>query len=270
LILLVFQLLPLAIYFFLLGTINRRRRPLIVPGTWDFVGVLVASSGFLLGFPCTLLSVLDDNWRAMFVYGEYPSSWAATSENLRSWWVLLMIVYFTVLVAVAGFLLWRARHLTSIYNIDLENVQTILGRIFQRLSLRPVRSGNMYYFDASRHSYPDAAAPKLEEQGIQTAPVESVTSLKVQTAPTPMVSMQNVVLEVDAFRLMWHVTLRWEPADSGLRQEIERELDRELAETSAPFHAMSGWLTLAGCGTVILMLALGIVLLIYRVVHRIL
>lgn len=269
-ILLVLQLLPLAIYLFILGTINRRRRPLIVPGTWDFVGVLLASSGFLLGFPCALLSVFDDHWRDTILYGENPSSLAATPESLRGWWIFLMVVYFTVVVVIAGLLLWRAQRLTSIYNADLETIQTVLGRIFERLGLRPGRSGNMYYFDASRQAYPKPAEPKREEQRVQTAPDEMTTSVKVQTSPTPVAVLRNVVLEVDAFRLMWHVMLRWDPAHSGLRQEIERELDRELAETSAPFHAMSGWLTLAGCGTIILMLVIGIILLIYHALHRIL
>jgi hypothetical protein len=264
-------LLPLAIYLLLLGTINRRRRPLMVSGPWDFVGVLFAASGFLLFGGPGALSVLNDRWRDALVYGQNPSSATATTESLWDWWLFFMAAYFVVVVAGAAYFLWRARNQTSIYNVDLETIQTSLARIFERLGLRPLRSGDMYYFGMTNRPRPDdRAEPALEAQRIQTTPSEAGTSLKVQTAPTPMVSIENVILEVDAFRLMWHVTLRWDPAHSGLRQAIERELDRELAETPAPYHALGGWLSLMGCGTFLLMLLVGIGVLIYRFINHVL
>ena len=35
---------PLAIYLLIIGAINRRRRPLLVSGPWDFAGLLFAAS----------------------------------------------------------------------------------------------------------------------------------------------------------------------------------------------------------------------------------
>ena len=264
-------LLPLAIYLLLLGTINRRRRPLMVPGPWDFAGVLFAASGFLLLAGPGALSVLNDRWRDSLVFGQNSSSSTATTESLWRWWLFLTAAYFVLVVLGAAYFLWRSRHLTSIYNVDLDTIQTALGRIFERLGLQPLRTGDMYYFAMTKSVLTEDRAPAaLEAQRIQTTPVETTMSLKVQTSPTPVVSMQNVILEVDAFRLMWHVTLRWEPAHSGLRQEIERELDRELAESPAPFHSLGGWLNLAGCATFILMLLIAIGVVIYRIVNHIL
>jgi hypothetical protein len=258
-------LFPLAIYLLILGAVNRRRHPLLVPGPWDFTGVLLAASGFLiLGGPAAL-SVLNDQWRQSLVFGDNPTD-SAAAEGLWLWWLALMVAYFALVVGGAGYFLWRSRHQTSIYNVDREAVLAALARIFERLGLRPLRSGDLYYFSATDGARPAARPP--DGAAIQTAPADADTSLKVQTAPAPVLTMENVVLEVDAFRAMWHVTLRWDPARSGLRQEVERELERELADTPAPPHLLGGWLTVLGCGTVLLMFLIGFVVLIYRILHR--
>jgi hypothetical protein len=257
-------LFPLAIYLLILGAINRRRHPLMVPGPWDFAGLLLAASGFLLVGGPGALSVLNEQWRQSLVLGDNPTN-SSAAEGLWLWWLSLMVAYFALVVGGAGFLLWRARHHTSIYNVDHETIRAALARICERLGLRPLRSGDLYYFGKTD----GARAPQPPEQfGIQTAPDDADIGRKVQTAPAPVVTMQNVVLEVDAFQAMWHVTLRWDPAHSGLRQEIERELERELADTPAPPHVLGGWLTVGGCGTLLLMFLIGVGVLIYRILNR--
>src|SRR5258708_11566556 len=56
-------LFPLAIYFLILAILNRRDHPVAVSGTWDFAGVLLAASGFLLLGGPLLLRTLCDHWR---------------------------------------------------------------------------------------------------------------------------------------------------------------------------------------------------------------
>jgi hypothetical protein len=258
-------LFPLAIYLLILGAVNRRRRPLIVPGPWDFAGLLLAASGFLLFTGPGALSLLNKEWRDSLVFGDSPSSSAA--ERLWLWWLALMVVYFALVVGGAGYLLWRSRSQTSIYNVDQEAVRAALARIFERLGLRPLRSGDLYYFGMT-NSARTADRPRPDNPGIQTTPADADTSRKVQTAPAPVVTMQNAILEVDAFPAMWHVTLRWDPAHCGLRQEVERELERELADTPAPPHVLGGWLTVGGCGTFLLMFMIGFGVLVYRILHR--
>ncbi len=51
-------LFPLAVYCSVLGLVNRRLQPLMISGVWDFVGVLCATSGFLLFVGPYLLSGL--------------------------------------------------------------------------------------------------------------------------------------------------------------------------------------------------------------------
>lgn len=255
-------LLPLAMYLMVLGTINRRRHPLMVAGPWDFVGVLFAASGFLLFGGPGALSVLNDNWRESLVFGNNPSSSASATESLWQWWLFFMAAYFVLVVVGAGFFLWRSRNQTAIYNVDLETVQLALGRICERLGVRPLRSGDMYYFGLTSSEYTDGPPAKaLDAQGVQTT-----TSPHVQTQRPA--HLQNVILEVDAFRFLWHVTLRWEPAHSGLRQEVERELERELSETPAPDQTLGGWLILSAFGLLLLAFVLGVWVLLYRLVNH--
>jgi hypothetical protein len=257
-------LLPLAMYLLILGTINRRRHPLMVYGPWDFIGVLFAASGFLLFGGPGALSALHERWRESLVYGQNPANSASATENLWQLGLLMMAAYFAVVVVGAGIFLWRSRTQTSIYNVELEMVQTVLASICVRLGLQPLRSGNMYYFGRTTSTRTDDLSTKAidSEQGIQTAP-----TTKLQT-PRPMMTT-NVILELDAFRPMCHVTLRWEPAHSGLRQEIENELARELSEMPAPNHALSAWLTLASTGLFLLTFLIGFVVLIMRLINRV-
>jgi hypothetical protein len=259
-------LFPLAIYLLILGSINRRRHPLLVSGSWDFAGLLFAASGFLLFGGPGALSVLNDRWRDSLVFGQMPSSPEAM-ESLWQWWLFLMIAYFAVIVGGSAFFLWRSRQQTSIYNIDAGSIQMILAHVFERLGLQPQRSGNCYYFDATTSVPGERSLKARETQSIQTAPLDATTSVKVQTAPTPIISMQNVMLEVDPFRLMSHVMLRWEPARSGLRQEIERELEHMLAETPGPNNLLGGWLTVLACFLFMSMFLIGFAVLIYRLLH---
>jgi len=229
---------PLAVYLLFLGRVNRRRQPLLVPGSWDFAGVLLAASGFLLFSGPGALSVLNDGWRDFLVFGRDPGN-SSSTESLWQWWLLLTSVYFLFLVGTAAFFLWQARKRTSIYNIDRDTLQEALGRVCQQHGLQPLRAGELLYFSAAKR------------------------------AGLPALALQSVILEVEPFPLMWHVTLHWEPAHSTLRQEIERALERELQELPTPGHALGGWLTLSGCALFLLMLAIGFGVLVYRILHHI-
>jgi hypothetical protein len=91
----------------------------------------------------------------------------------------------------------------------------------------------------------------------------------VQASPTPLVSTFNVMLEIDVFRLMWHATFTWNPPQSGLRSDIEHELERELADTPAPQHLLGGILTVLALFLILSMFVIGFVVLIYRLLNRV-
>jgi hypothetical protein len=259
-------LFPLALYLLILGAINRRTHPLMVSGPWDFVGLLFAASGFLLFGGPGALSVINDRWRDALVFGQAPSGQEAV-ETLWQWWLFLMIAYFAVIVAGSGFFLWRSRNQTSIYNTDADTFRSGLGCVFERLGLHPTRTGNSFYFASAQPDRSNHLQKSNETERIQTMPSEYGTGLRVQTAPTPALSLHNVMLEVDVFPLMSHVTLRWEPARTGLRQEIEQELERELARTPGPNNLLGGWLTLLACFLFMSMFLIGFAVLIYRLLH---
>jgi hypothetical protein len=256
--------LPLAMYVLILGTINRRRHPLMVYGPWDFAGILFAASGFLLFGGPGVISVLNESWRDALIFGPNSSSSATAAGSLWLFGYFLLAVYFVVVVAGAGYFLWRARIQTSIYNVDLETVQLALDRIYQRLGLRPMRSGDMYYFGMTGSGRTDDQSTKHGEgpQGIQTT-APAATTVRMQTP----LGIPNVILEIEAFRSMCHVTLRWNPVHSVLRQAIERELDRELSETSSN-NSLGAWLTLGSCALFLLTFLLGVGVLFYRVLNR--
>src|SRR5262249_907240 len=150
----------LAIYLLILGAINRRRRPLMVSGPWDFAGLLFAAGGFLLFGGPGALSVLNDHWRDALLFGQTPAT-PESLESLWQWWLLLMIAYFKFGVVGSGVFIWQSRNHTAIYNVDVDTIQTALGRVLERLGLRPARTGNMYYFDSKSTSFgvPEIALP---------------------------------------------------------------------------------------------------------------
>src|SRR5262249_2604250 len=73
----------------------------------------------------------------------------------------------------------------------------------------------------------------------------------VQPRPHPPVapaewSGRPATLEVEPFQALRHVTLRWDPSEWWLRQEIENELTQRLMECPAPRHELGAWLTVLG------------------------
>jgi len=88
--LLALALPPLALYLLALGWVNRRPRPMMAAGTWDFAGVLFALSGFLLFGGPALLGGLDEQSRWYWLLGQPGTS----SADGRAEWLLLRLLYF--------------------------------------------------------------------------------------------------------------------------------------------------------------------------------
>ncbi len=239
-------LLPVAIYLLVLGAVNRRHYPLMISGVWDFIGLLFAVSGFLLfGGPALLASV---------------------NERVRGYYVPIVVVgssvYFLLVVAGVGYLLWRQRGLTSIYNVEPGVLQRCLLQVFERLHLSPVRSGNLYLF-----GLPGEATPSAETaHEIIRGPHYRSSAITTRIDPgTPVGAEadflgQTAILEVDAFAGLRHVTLRWEPVNTLFRQEIEPQLRQLLSRTPTAESDVGPWMTVVGLGILVLVLLVGIVL----------
>jgi hypothetical protein len=251
-------LFPVAVYLLVLGGVNRRRHPLLVSGVWDFIGVLAASSGFLLlGGPAALSSA-SERWRTYWLLGGSPGEGA--------FWVLLSVVYFVVVVAGAGFVLWYQRHLTAVYNVSPALLEEALAEVFERLGLRPVRTGNLFVFGMplgkrlARPRSEGIQGPHLRPGPAKEPPPDDGPSAERTDAPPSDLAAETAVLEVSPFPRMWHATLRWDPPAGNLRRQVEAELGRTLAEVEVPDHELSAWLTLTGF-TLMGLTILGLILL---------
>jgi hypothetical protein len=263
-------LLPLAVYLLVLGFLNRRPHPLLVSGVWDFIGLLFAASGFLLVGGPGILSSLNERWRMYWLLGQQPGPGGGGGG--WQFWVFLSALYFGLVVAGSAFLLWRRRHLTAVYNVDPAVAEDVLAEVCQGLGVRPVRSGNLFLFGIVVGRAPPARFGVRE--GIQ-APHYLPVGGEALPAPAPAAPApgsdllgQAAILEVDAFGLMNHVTLRWDPPDPPLRHEVEAALARRLAETPAPDSELGGWLLVLGFCLLCVTILAGIGLVIARLVAR--
>jgi hypothetical protein len=265
-------LLPLAVYLLILGSINRRRRPLLVGGVWDFIGLLFAASGFLLFGGPAILSSLSERWRRRWLLGQAGGD--GGGEGLYEFWVFLSALYFVAVVAGAAWLLWRQRHLTAVYNVSQDLLEEALGRACDRLGLNPVRSGNLFLFGPSfeatvgRWRTTEAIqAPHHRPVAVRPLAEEELAPAKGGTAAEHLLG-QTAVLEVDPFPAFRHATLRWDPADTPLRREVEAELARALAETPVPDHMLGLWLTLLGLALLATVFAGGLILFVLSLLMR--
>jgi hypothetical protein len=220
-------LFPLAIYLVFLARLNLRSRACVVHGSWDFAGILFAASGFLLFGGPSILGSLNERWRVFWMTGENPADY----DPNRFFGVIVFLIYFTVVVAGAAFLLWHSRWLTSIYNVDPDVCTELLCDVLDRLEVPWQRSERQFFLRSVRPGTPS----------------------RRQFA-------QTILLEVEASPRTCHVTLRWDPPESSVRRTIEKELQRVLADVPAPRNPAGDWL-LVGASLLFLIQAVGIGLL---------
>jgi hypothetical protein len=242
-------LLPFSIYLLLLGIINRRPHPVVMPGTWDFAGLLFAASGFLLVTGPAVITSGSESWRMFWLFGS-KAGIPAVEESAARIWGLLATLYFGIVVGGAIYLLRQRRGLTAIYNIRPEAFEKVLAQVFATLNLNPLRSGNLFVFGTG-NAYP---APRRQSRAIQ-APHHIPGSAEILTNPDAATEEQELfnetaVLEMDPFGALRHVTLRWEPASTMLRHEVETELSRVLSRTPTSPGPVGDWLVLIAMGLI--------------------
>lgn len=206
-------LLPLTIYFLVLGLINRRWRPLVVRGRWDFAGLLFAASGFLLVGGPSILLLLYQRWRIAWLLNHQQQPASLGSEGYYFW---LAVLYFVVVVGGAAYLLWRRGDQLAVYNIDPAVFDEILAAVLDRLGLSWSRAGQQWYIGLAGRA-----------AGASTATAELVGD--------------SGRIELDRSATMRHVTLHWVQMDLPLRQEIEDELRRALTQVVTRSNPVGGW-----------------------------
>jgi hypothetical protein len=242
LLLLLAFLLPLAFYLLVLGVINRRPHPLLVPGVWDFLGLLFAASGFLLVGGPGILGGLHERWRQWWLWAQT----GGRADGAGQFWLLVSALYFAAVVAGVAWLLVRRRHLTAVYNVEPAVVEQSLEEVCLELGLNPVRSGSLFLFGITVGRAEPQAGPREALQAPHYLPRAAREGVLERAAPVRDLTDQAAILEVDTFPHMNHVTLRWDPADTPLRREVESALARRLARAPGPESELGGWLLLLG------------------------
>jgi hypothetical protein len=226
-------LMPVAIYLLYLSHLNSRNPPTLVPGPWDFAGVLLALSGFLLLSGPLLLTLVNSVWR-YYAFGNWANLKFVSSKEA---WAASLIVtgYLIILAAGITFLLRRRRPVTAVYNVDplgLDGgfivVLDELGYAWRRVNARI-----------------EIGTKKLTE------PVEPVDRFS---------SGETATVRIDTFPSSAHATLRWGGDYENVRPEVESVLPRALP--SAGRNPVAGWMFTAAVSVMVVMLLWLIVLVV--------
>lgn len=216
-----------------------------------------------------VLSALDERLRLFWLVGDGGRDGLAIAGYVS---VLLFGLYFLLVVGGCVLIFLRQRALTSIYNVEPTIVAGVLTDACVDLGLDPIRSGNLFVFGLSLEG---PARPAFFE-GIQAPhslmrpgrlPASPPTTGEGQP-PAEEFAGQNAVLELEPFAACKHVTLRWDPPDSPLRPVIEAELEQRLDQAGAPDHDTGIWLTMAGCGFMVVSVAIVLILVIWAMKGR--
>lgn len=219
-------LLPLTLYLLVLGLINRRWRPLVVSGPWDFAGILFAVSGFLLLGGPGILAMLNHRWRVQWLLSP-PASGQGSASDGYYLWLSLSILYFAIVVAGAAYVLWRRRNLLAIYNVEPAAFEEVFSRILDRLGLPWSRAGQLWCVGFAPMTSRTTSGPAAGTLDSGAFAVELVG--------------RGAQIEVDISSAMRHVSLHWIDADAPARQHIEGELRRQLASVVTRSNPAAGW-----------------------------
>jgi hypothetical protein len=219
LIILIF-LLPLAIYSFILATLNRGKRSVLVSGPWDMAGVLFGVSGFLIVGGPAALSSMYDQWRLFWLIGSYHR----LREIRADWygWLLLFAAYFIFMLTLSAWLIVQARFRTSVYNVDTGRFEQFLFRALDRIGCTwtPMRARNIILGSVSSESAGDERA--------DSASVAASAASATQASPLAVQAFAAPILQWRPFEWGYHVALIWQGVDDDLRRQIEDGLAEEL------------------------------------------
>jgi hypothetical protein len=246
---------PVAVYCTILGMINRRTRPLLVSGTWDFFGILLATSLFLLflGPVLVLSGAFRENLNDMPFHRGFGTLAEATANLLVDWW-LAWLSYYVLVLGGAVYLLWLRRNTTVIYNVEQRTVETALARLVERLGLNASRLGNRVFLGINAAPVPLTAAanasthvtanPPLAGEERLSRPLRDLGHLagaSESRARPPGLVDEQVTIDVEPFEMLSNVTLHWRSASPTARATLVRELRLELAEIPTPENVAGTW-----------------------------
>jgi hypothetical protein len=240
-------LLPLALYCLFLAWLNGSRRAWIIPGAWDFAGVLFALAGFLIAGGPFVLTSINEPWRGFWLRGLKAAP-NLEADHLMTY-AVLGLGYFGAVVGISIYLLVRRRFSTAIYNVDADAFESVLVQVMDGLGLRWVRSGDLVCWrghagaaDAEtewddRSAEPVQTAIQANPDGASTRPRASSISVEASRAEPIMQTLQ-----VEHSPTLRHVSLHWKTVDGLPRQAIEAELNRCRSHLQARDNPLGFWM----------------------------
>jgi hypothetical protein len=137
-----FCLAPLALYFLWLAVLNKKRRPTVVPGGWDFAALCGGLSGFILFGGGLVLALLQSNARYIFRVNFEALRAAWGQEQLA--WLAVAGGYLFVVVGGGLLTLTIRRRSVVVYNVEPAAFETAVGEVFDHLGRGVTRNGNVW------------------------------------------------------------------------------------------------------------------------------
>jgi hypothetical protein len=233
--LLLLFLFPLAVYCVVLAILNRRLQPTLVPGAWDFLGLLFAASGLLLfAVPRFINSFFRTRINETVFAEGGPSPGTVSELVLWSW--LAWGSYYVLILGGAALLVWLRSNKTVIYNIGAADFDRALEQALARLRLGVTRSGRHLFLGVAGAPVPQAE-PEPQLTAVSTAPLSAGPEL----ASPPPASGGDAILDVEPFAALWSVTLHWRSQNGTIRREVEYELAKELCEVRTYDNPVGSW-----------------------------
>ncbi|MBX7102912.1 MAG: hypothetical protein K1X57_02450 [Gemmataceae bacterium] len=223
-------LFPMLVYCLLLIGLNSRRRASMIPGPWDFAGVLLATSGFLLGGGPMILAGLNGSWRRYLLHGRV-ADWRTLSGEGNVLALAAWAGFFVFVVAACAFLISRRRHVTVLYNVDVPHFAAALEWVFGRLAIVWKKTDRGYELLKAHESGRRPWRPALPIQPGAEIPPRP----EIEPRPTP------AWLVVQPLPGSCNVTLQWHGDYHDLRRKVEGEMQQLLVNMRPDENPMLNW-----------------------------
>jgi hypothetical protein len=163
-------LFPLMLYCLFLVGLNNRPRPTLVPGSWDFAMVLLATAGFwMIGGPVVLAGFQEQTQQILL-----RGSFATIRDHLhvKIWpWGLLWAGYFLLFVAGSAWLLRRRRAVSVVYHVEPASAYTAVESALAGCGWSWTRHGTEYVVEGKGRAVLEiAVAPLLRTVALRWPP----------------------------------------------------------------------------------------------------
>src|SRR5262249_15814994 len=138
-------LFPVSLYCLFLAMLHNRRHATMISGSWDFAGVLIALSGFLLVGGTALVFAFHSAARDFWLHGDTLSDLRRSHAQSGT---LTFLIWGSYLVVVVGGALYLLRHRatsTVVYNLAPDELEEVMSAVFARLDIPHSRRGDRLY-----------------------------------------------------------------------------------------------------------------------------